>query len=185
MHTAGLRSLTLVLLLCAGALLAVAPVVAQSDPQPQAGSFVIHLPLVLAPAALNSIELEVVDLTNQFRAENNCPPLVVSQELMTAAHSHSEDMATGDYFSHFDLAGHSPQWRAEQAGYTGMSGWENIAAGQPSAAAIMKSWMSSPGHRDNMLDCSLTNIGIGHFYLADDTGAIDYQNYWTQVFGRS
>lgn len=185
MYTAGLRSLTLILLFCASTLLTIAPVVAQSDPQPEAGKFMTYLPLLLSPAALDPVEQEVVDLTNQFRAENNCPPLAVSPELMAAARSHSQSMALGDYFSHFDPDGHGPDWRAQQAAYRGIAGWENIAAGRQTAAAVVEAWKNSAAHRDNMLDCSLTDIGIGHFYLADDSGAINYQDYWTQAFGRS
>ena len=52
---------------------------------------------------------------------------------------------------------------------------ENIASGQPSATAVMGSWMRSPGHRANILDCSLTRLGVG---MATGPGG----PWWTQLF---
>jgi uncharacterized protein YkwD len=54
---------------------------------------------------------------------------------------------------------------------------ENIAAGQPTPAAVMDSWMHSPGHKANILDCTATQMG-----LAAANGG-DFGTYWTQDFG--
>lgn len=54
---------------------------------------------------------------------------------------------------------------------------ENTAAGQPTAKAVMKAWMHSPGHRRNILSRSFTRIGLG---LATDK---DGTRYWVQDFG--
>jgi uncharacterized protein YkwD len=183
MYKAHPRRLLVLLFLCTCVLLSAAPVIAQSGPDPERSRYIIHLPLVLHPSTLDPVELEVVNLTNQFRAENSCPPLTISNELMAAARSHSQGMALGDYFDHTDPAGHDPEWRAEQAGYTGNAGWENIAAGYETASAVVEGWKDSAGHRANMLNCSLTDIGVGHIYIADDPGAINYHDYWTQTFG--
>lgn len=55
---------------------------------------------------------------------------------------------------------------------------ENIAAGQPTAKAVMKAWMGSQGHRRNILDKRFRKIGLG---LARDA---DGRPYWVQNFGR-
>lgn len=118
------------------------------------------------------LERRVIDLTNQRRAENGCPPLAANNRLHAAALGHSIDMATQDYFSHTSLDGSSMSDRIDRQGY----GWrrlaENIAAGYPSPEAVVEGWMNSPGHRANILNCDLTEIGVGH-----------YQRYWTQNFG--
>ena len=44
--------------------------------------------------------------------------------------------------------------------------------------------MNSPGHRANILNENFTEIGIGYTYLENDTGSVNYNHYWTQVFGR-
>ncbi len=55
---------------------------------------------------------------------------------------------------------------------------ENIAAGQPTARAVMKAWMGSPGHRRNILNKRYRKIGLGLARDADGTP------YWVQNFGR-
>ena len=50
---------------------------------------------------------------------------------------------------------------------------ENIAYGQRTPQAVVNTWMSSSGHRANILNASYTQIGVG--YVADG-------NYWTQMF---
>ncbi|MFN8192608.1 MAG: CAP domain-containing protein [Nocardioidaceae bacterium] len=54
---------------------------------------------------------------------------------------------------------------------------ENIAYGYPSAAAVMRGWMHSPGHRENILNKSYTRIGLGLARTSDGT------RYWVQNFG--
>ncbi len=53
---------------------------------------------------------------------------------------------------------------------------ENIAWGQRSASAVMSSWMSSQGHKSNILNKSYKSIGIGCFEFGNSL-------YWVQQFG--
>ena len=48
--------------------------------------------------------------------------------------------------------------------------------------AVVTGWMNSPGHRVNILNPRLKEIGVGYYFLADDTGKVNYRHYWTQVF---
>ena len=52
---------------------------------------------------------------------------------------------------------------------------ENIAMGYSSPEQVMSGWMSSPGHRANILNGSYTHIGVG---VCDGCGT-----HWTQNFG--
>lgn len=54
---------------------------------------------------------------------------------------------------------------------------ENIAVGYATPASVVKAWISSPGHRRNILDCSLRHIGVGVVLR----GLV---LWWTQDFGR-
>jgi uncharacterized protein YkwD len=161
---------------------------AAPTPVAAGSSFHVYLPIVANPGAPNSaattLEQQVVDLTNQLRLQNGCAPLNISPELSTAARAHSQDMATHDYFDHTSLSGQEPEQRAEQAGYAGQAGWENIAAGQSTAAAVVATWYNetppNDGHRRNILNCSLTEIGVGYAVNPDST----YGVYWTQDFGQ-
>ncbi|UBF24763.1 CAP domain-containing protein [Kovacikia minuta CCNUW1] len=60
---------------------------------------------------------------------------------------------------------------------------ENIAAGYSTPEQVVQGWINSPGHRANLLNPSYTELGIGYYYLANDTGSVNYKSYWTQDFG--
>jgi uncharacterized protein YkwD len=125
-------------------------------------------PRAAGPAA------QVVALTNRERAEAGCRALTVDARLTAAAQRHSEDMAENDFFSHTSRDGRDFVNRIRATGYPS-PGAENIAYGQTSAREVVADWMGSSGHRRNILDCELTEIGVGF----DRRGY-----YWTQNFGR-
>lgn len=52
---------------------------------------------------------------------------------------------------------------------------ENVAAGYGSAAGVVDGWMNSSGHRANILNPSMTQIGVAAATAADGT------TYWTMV----
>lgn len=123
----------------------------------------------------------VVSMVNQERAKVGCAPLAVDSRLNTAARLHSEDMARRNYFSHNSPEGGTPSTRASAQGYTTGVG-ENIAAGYLTPEAVMSGWMTSAGHRDNILNCRYKTIGMGS---ADGGPSSAYRLYWTQNFGVS
>lgn len=127
---------------------------------------------------------EVVRLTNNFRAQNGLQPLTYDSRLGSAAQTHTSNMANQDFFSHTGIDGSSVGSRATASGYRWSTVGENIAAGQITPQAVVNSWINSPGHRANMLNPNYQNIGVGYVYLANDTGQVNYQHYWTQKFGR-
>ncbi|WP_242605526.1 CAP domain-containing protein [Frankia sp. Cppng1_Ct_nod] len=129
------------------------------------------------PSASSDAASEVVVLTNAERAKAGCGPLTVDSRLTAAAQAHSADMSTRNYFSHTDLDGQTPFQRMAAAGYQFSIAAENIAAGQQTAAEVVTGWMNSTGHRENILNCSLRQIGVGYA-----TGG-SYGTYWTQDFG--
>jgi uncharacterized protein YkwD len=126
-------------------------------------------------SAAPGAEAQVLALVNQERATAGCAPLVASPALATLARAHSADMRDRGYFDHDTPEGISPFDRARAAGISTMRA-ENIAQGQPTPAAVMADWMSSPGHRANVLDCDLTTLGVGVAYGAGGP-------WWTQDFG--
>ncbi|EFL39905.1 sigma-70 family RNA polymerase sigma factor [Streptomyces griseoflavus] len=125
-----------------------------------------------APAA-EGPAAEVLSLTNTERAKAGCGPVKSDDRLARAAQLHSEDMSANDYFSHTGQNGSSFVDRAKAQGHPS-PGAENIARGQSSAASVMDAWMNSPGHRANILNCSLTSLGVG---------VTESDWTWTQVFG--
>ncbi|ROO89309.1 uncharacterized protein YkwD [Actinocorallia herbida] len=128
-------------------------------------------PPVATGGGMTKVELKVLQLTNAERAKAGCAALKPNARLARAAQKHSKDMAVNDYFSHDSQDGRSPWDRIKAEGYTD-PGAENIAAGYPTAAAVVKGWMNSAGHKANILNCKLKALGVG-----------EYKNYWTQDFG--
>ena len=113
-------------------------------------------------------------LTNVERAKAGCGALRIDARLTTAARLHSQDMVDRGYFSHTSPDGEGPGDRAEAAGYPSWSG-ENIAAGYPTPTAVVRGWLSSDGHRANILNCSFSRIGVGVAYGPGGP-------WWTQDF---
>ncbi|MER7701323.1 CAP domain-containing protein [Kitasatospora sp. NPDC097605] len=122
-----------------------------------------------------SFAQQVVDLVNVQRSQAGCGPLTVDSRLTTAAQVHSDDMADRDFFDHASPEGYHADHRIEAAGYRWSTWGENIARGQKDPAAVMESWMNSPGHRANILNCSFKQIGVG---VRTGSGG----PWWTQVF---
>ncbi|MFF3941463.1 sigma-70 family RNA polymerase sigma factor [Streptomyces phaeofaciens] len=119
---------------------------------------------------------QVIALVNEERASAGCGPLTEDGLLRKAAQGHSEDMAARDFFDHTNPDGADPGQRITAAGYRWSTYGENIAKGQQSAESVMTSWMNSPGHRANILNCDFKNIGVG---IHDGAGG----PWWTQNFG--
>jgi uncharacterized protein YkwD len=136
-------------------------------------------PTTPASGGLTSDEAQVLALVNKERASAGCGALTVNPILVAVARAHSKDMAVRGYFDHNSPDGKSPFDRMRDAGYKGGLMGENIAAGQPTPAAVMDAWMKSPGHRANILNCGYKVIGIGVYSLASSP----YRIYWTQDFG--
>ncbi len=119
----------------------------------------------------------VLQLLNQDRLRNGLAPLPVDPALSRIARIKSQDMKDNRYFAH-----ESPTYgRAAQMlthfGYAYQGVGENIAhhaTVEKAEAAFMSSW----GHRINILGKQWTKVGIGVVY--DDQGFV----YVTQLFVR-
>ncbi len=126
---------------------------------------------------LTKEEQEVLDITNQYRKNAGLVELKPNPKLFKAARDHSTNMAARNRIAH-SLDGQGPGERLAAAGYAS-SGWaENVAAGQSTPAEVMQSWMSSSGHRGNILS-QHAEVGVG--VAAAPNGTL----YWTLVFGNS
>jgi len=99
---------------------------------------------------------------NHRRSERGCREFRVNAPLVLAAQRHTDAMVARGELSHrlsgeADLAG-----RAVDAGYTH---WrilaENLAWGQSGPRAVFRAWVASPGHRANLDNCRLRDVGLG------------------------
>lgn len=146
----------------------------------------------LGPAAsgvvyLAELERSIYRLTNEERRKQGLASLNWERSLSGVARAHSADMLIKGYFAHLSPEGKSPHERIA-AGYpfglalTGENIWSSTGydAGEPRRLArmIVDRWMTSPGHRKNLLNPNFTDIGIGVATRGKDIRA-------TQVFVRT
>lgn len=157
------------------------PVVSAMNSRALAASntpFHIYLPSIAYSAAD-----EILRLTNQLRAQNGCAPLTLSPALSAAANAHSADMAVNNFVGHIGTDGSTLGRRLDEVGYTFTLAAENVAAGYPTPRDVVQGWYNetppNDGHRRNILNCDLKELGIGQAYNPSST----YRFYWTQDFG--
>ena len=133
--------------------------------------------LVFTVDDLNANEQQLLDLTNQSRANSGLPMLRMDPRLCRAARLHSANMARLNSMSH-NLEGRSHQHRTMEAGYPSGMVAENICYSQGNPQAAINTWLNSSGHRANMLSNQYSDLGVGIGYSSNG------QPYYTQVFGR-
>lgn len=126
----------------------------------------------------DTFDQQILDLVNQERAKVGADPLSINQQLDQAADLHSQDQARMDKMSHTGSNGSKFDSRIEAQGYQFSTAAENVAMGYLDAASVMNGWMTSQqGHRENILNPDLQEIGIGYGESQDGS------TYWTQDFG--
>ena len=110
-------------------------------------------------------------------------PLVWEPLLAEAARTHSTNMALQDFYSHTGADGSRFTDRIRATGFsiTGASA-ENIYASPTTPEAVVAGWMNSPPHRDSILNPEFTQLGVGHYFLENDTGNENWNHYWTKKF---
>jgi uncharacterized protein YkwD len=127
-------------------------------------------------------------LLNRQRRARGLTALRSNRRLETAATRYSRRMVRQRFFDHTAPDGTTVEQRVSAVGYGGFRALaENIAWGsgpQATPARIVNGWMHSPGHRRNILDDTLREIGIGIAQGApQDTGGQQAATYTTD-FGR-
>ncbi len=168
-----------------------------SDKNTSSGDFFI---MKISFPDLGDIEKQILILTNAQRKSNGLSELVWDDKLAEVARDHSKDMAINHYLDHINQNGESPTARAIRHGYDVHKeldgGWysdgiaENIGKmptgnvvgvgyvssdAESIAKAQVSGWMSSPGHRANILNKDYAVIGVGVAY--DSTYYIATQNF--------
>ena len=110
--------------------------------------------------------LEVIRLTNEERVNQGLEPLEMDSDLMVLAQIRAEEVSTK--YSH-----ERPDGTRVVKEYPGTG--ENVGA-KASAEKQVASWMSSEGHRANILKEKYHSIGVGCYQTAGG------KHYWVQIF---
>ena len=121
-------------------------------------------------ASLRSDALRAYNLVNEEREDAGLDDLTWSPDLESTAAVRAEESSRS--FSHTRPNG--TQWYTVNSQ---IMGGENLAWGQTRASQVVKEWMNSPAHRDNILYDDFTNVAIALYQNDDGT------NYWALEFG--
>lgn len=120
----------------------------------------------------SKVELLMLDLINEARADVGLKPLKLALDLNESAEDHSAWMLQKDKFSHTGAGGSNAGDRMEDAGFDFAGSWswgENIAWQSERGSSgiaddvedLFESLMNSAGHRANILSANFDYIGIG------------------------
>jgi uncharacterized protein YkwD len=124
-------------------------------------------------SALSSWEQQVLNLHNQARSKRGISALTTTDSLAQAADVRCTEIKNN--FSHTRPSGRAWYTVFKDFGISYRVAGENIARGQSSPTAVHNAWMSSSGHRANILNSSFRQAGVGH---CTKNGS----NYWVVLF---
>ena len=115
---------------------------------------------------------EVLDLVNAERAKEGIAPLTLDSSLNAAARVRAKEITT--------TWGNKCTTAITDQGLSFSAASENISAGRWSAQDVVNGWMSSDGHRKNIMNPAYTKMGLGSVKVDNDPNG--YGMYWAQMF---
>ena len=120
---------------------------------------------------------QVMDLVNAERTRRGLVPLEMGDANLTAAaQERAVEIATVN--SHTRPDGTSCFTVLSEQGVKDAPAGENAAWGSVSPQDVMKAWMNSEGHRNNILDPEARKMGVGYYYNSSST----WGHQWIQIF---
>lgn len=103
---------------------------------------------------------QLLYLTNLKRQENGLSTLGLNDKLNLAAANKAKDMFSHNYWAHNSPVGLTPWVFIKDSGYTYVYAGENLARGFSTSDDVVKAWMASPDHRENMLSKNYSDVGF-------------------------
>jgi uncharacterized protein YkwD len=117
------------------------------------------------PPAELPLEAELLELTNEARSREGRRALEPDEALARAARHHALEMRALGFFSHTSPTPENATLgqRVARAGSFARVLGENLARIRGGAVAeeSVAGWLSSPGHRENLLSPDFTHVGFG------------------------
>ena len=117
-----------------------------------------------------TLSYKVFEIVNQERIKAGVKPLKFNNDMYKAAMVRAKEC--DESFSHDRPNGTSCFTALKEAGVKYLSAGENIAMGYRTPADVMKGWMDSEGHRNNILNPNFTDFACGVYK----------SGYWSQFF---
>ncbi len=118
----------------------------------------------------------VFELVNKERVKAGVQPLILNEKLCDMARFKLNEMDELGYFDHKSPVYGSPSEMAKAFGITDRGCGENLAFSS-TPESVMDAWMSSEGHRANILNPIYTQIGIA-CHINSNSNSLD----WAQEF---
>jgi uncharacterized protein YkwD len=131
---------------------------------------------------LAAVREELLAAANDERRRSGLRPLTMEARLHVAATDHALDMARRHFFDHLTPEGLTPMARVRKSGYAPHRVAENLAKGLFSPAEVVERWMLSPGHRRNLLDPVVREVGIA---IVSHEEAGHVQPLWVMLLAAS
>lgn len=130
------------------------------------------------PQGAAAMEAELLGWINSQRKAKGLNSLTASNALKQTAQGHACDMAERGYFSHQRKGGPDLAARLRSNGYRFRAAAENIAkTGAPDPNRTARIWRESPDHWKNILNPSVTEIGVA-------TASGGGRTYWVMNVGK-
>lgn len=124
---------------------------------------------------VTGFEQHMLDIMNAERKKVGAPALSFNPELTRLAQIRAAELAT-----RYDAAHNRPDGRGWYTVFDDNNFWyvsagENIAYGQPSSDAVIRTWIESPGHYANIVSTNFGHVGLACY---EKNGVL----YWEQLF---
>jgi uncharacterized protein YkwD len=161
------------LFVCGVVVLSAAGLSGCADNAPPSGEPTFYKDLAQPDAALDADAAQ--SMISVYRGSNGLPPVTIDPELMQLANAQAQAMAAKGKLDH-DV-GQPFQERIRKSGFDASIAVENIAAGYHTLAEAISGWRDSPPHRANMLNSSVTRMGIAAVY----TPKSKYKVFWSLI----
>ncbi len=147
-----------------------------ADNNPPAAQPSFYRSLAHADAALDVDAAQA--MISGYRINNGLGPVTIDPELMRLASAQAHAMAAHDKLDH-SVAAPFDQ-RIKNSSFDASVAVENIAAGYDTLAEAFSGWRASPAHRANMLNRSVTRMGIAAVYAPQSK----YKVFWSLILAR-
>ena len=156
-----------------GVLLTAAGLAGCTDNPPPSGQPTFYRDLAEPGAVLDAVAAQ--SMISGYRGNNGLGPVTIDLELMRLAAAQAQIMAAKGRLDHDVGAPFQEQIR--KSGFDAAIAVENIGAGYHTLAEAFSGWRNSPPHRANMLNASVTRMGIAAVY----TPRSKYKVFWSLI----
>lgn len=129
----------------------------------------------------NITTAKVIEYTNKEREKLGLSPLTENNDLDKAARAKAQNMFEENYWAHFAPSGKDPWGFIQSSGYKFSHAGENLARNFQTDETVVKAWMNSPSHRENIVNTNYQEIGVA---VVDGVLLGQKTTLVVQMFGR-